>query len=73
MTIDEIGGWEETWAEQLYKRDYENLPDFMIDALCEYSEAGGTAEEFNERYSFGSNNMNIETVRKLVENEIPSN
>jgi len=69
MTLEEIGGWEETWAEELYKRDYECLPDFMVDALFEYEEAGGTAKEFNDTYPFGSNNINIEAVRVLVESE----
>ena len=69
MTLEVIGEWEETWAEQLYKRDYENLPDFMIDALFEYFEDGGTADEFNKTYKFGSNNIDTETVEELVKEE----
>ena len=69
MTIEEIGGWEETWAEELYKRDYENLPNFMMDALWEYFDNGGSANKFNERYQFGSNHMDLKTTKELVETE----
>jgi hypothetical protein len=69
MTIKEIGAWENTWAEELYKRDYENLPDFMIDCLWEYFDDGGSANEFNETYQFGSNHMDLKTTKQLIEEE----
>jgi len=69
MDINEIGGWEEIWNEELYKRDYENLPDFMMDCLWEYFDNGGSANEFNDTYQFGSNSMDIKTTKELIEDE----
>ena len=59
MTLEMLGDWEDTWNEQLYKRDYDSLPSFMEDCLFEYFEAGGTAEKFNKRYSYGEDTAQL--------------
>ena len=66
MTIKEIGEWQEDWEEKLYKREYENLPDSMIDSLWDYFIAGGTSDEFNKTYAFTDG---YHTANKLVEKE----
>ena len=69
MQIEELKDWQEEWSEKLYKREYENLPDFMIDCLHEYFENNGNAKSFNKKYSFGSNKQDIKTVKNLVKEE----
>ena len=59
MNIEELGGWEETWKEQLYARDYDSLPSFMEDALLEYFEDGGTAELFNKAYAYNEETADL--------------
>ena len=59
MNIEELGGWEETWKEQLYARDYDSLPSFMKDALLEYFEDGGTAELFNKAYAYNEETADL--------------
>ena len=66
MTLDEIVGWKDTWAEQLHKREYDSLPEFMEEALWEFFDNGNTPEDFNEMLSFGSNDMEIQAVKTLV-------
>ena len=69
MTINDLREWEISFAEDLYARSYDSLPDSMMDVLWEYFEAGGTAREFNHIFSFGSNHIETKSIQKLLTKE----
>ena len=69
MTLKELGHYTEAWKYKLYNRDYECLPESMIDNLWDYFDVGGTAKEFNDEYQFGTHGGTQTYVAKLVETE----
>ena len=66
MTLEELSAWKETWEEQLYLTEYATLPNSMEECLFGYFENGGTLKDFNDTYSFGENEMDIEDVKELL-------